>query len=274
MRVELITMWYNEEFLAPFFLNHYSWVDRIHILLDTDTDDRTESIARSYPNVEIEPFAFPDMLDDIIKSAAISARYVTLKDADYVIVVDSDEFIFTNAIVKPVKAHLTETSKDVYFVNLWQIYKHETDPPLDPAIPVYRQRRHGDPNMEDPGNVAYIKPIVVRGGLDLFWGIGNHYIVHNGIQLEWNTRTRHTETKLDVAVERPDMLQGSHWRLVDLDETIRRRLFNRKQRLSRVNLERRLGAHYHQVSEEEIIREYLDNRNRPVVIGEAEDTKC
>lgn len=273
MRVELITMWYNEEFLAPFFLNHYSWVDRIHILLDADTDDGTESIARRYPNVVIEPFAFPDMLDDIVKSAAISARYGTLRDADYVIVVDSDEFIFTNEILKPVKTHLAETSKDVYFVNLWQIYQHETDPPLDPAIPVYRQRRHGDPNMEDPRNAAYIKPLVVRGGLDLFWGIGNHYIVHDGRQLEWKNRVLHGEMALSVAVEGPEMLQGSHWRLVDLDETIRRRIRNRKARLSRVNLERRLGAHYHQVREEDIVKEYLDNRNRPIVIAEPGETK-
>ena len=61
MRIELITMWYNEEFLAPFFLNHYSWVDKIHIILTPVPTDRTEAIAKRYPNVEIEYFWFPDI---------------------------------------------------------------------------------------------------------------------------------------------------------------------------------------------------------------------
>ena len=59
MKIVLITMWYNEEFLAPFFLNHYKWVDKIHILLDADTDDNTEAIATGYSNVLIEHFNFP-----------------------------------------------------------------------------------------------------------------------------------------------------------------------------------------------------------------------
>ena len=34
MNIEVITAWYNEEILAPYFLKHYSFADRIHILLD------------------------------------------------------------------------------------------------------------------------------------------------------------------------------------------------------------------------------------------------
>lgn len=259
-------MWYNEEFLAPFFLNHYRWVDRIHIILDADTNDRTELIARRYPNVQIHQFRFPDMMDDILKSTVISQTYRSLDDADYVIVVDSDEFIFPWDLTQSVPGHLAETGKDVYFVNLWQIYKHESDPPLDPSIPVYLQRRHGDPDMESVENIGYLKPIIVRGGLNLFWGIGNHYIVHNGIKMEWASRDQAGHMQLDVAQEKAEMLQGAHWRLVDLDQTIKRRITDRKQRQSRVNLERGLTAHYHQVTEEDIIREYEAHKHDPVVI--------
>jgi hypothetical protein len=41
MRVETTTCVYNEEFLIPFYLNHYSWVDRINILFDVDTNDKS-----------------------------------------------------------------------------------------------------------------------------------------------------------------------------------------------------------------------------------------
>lgn len=266
MNVQLITMWYNEEFLAPFFLHHYDWVDKIHIILDADTSDSTEAIARHYPNVEIEYFRFPDMMDDVLKATVISQKYRMIDDADYVVIVDSDEFIFPFDLSQTVREHLAGTAKDAYFVNLWQIYKHETEPPLDPAIPIFEQRRHGDPEMESIENIGYLKPIVVRGGLDIFWGIGNHYIVSNGIKLEWETRALAGRTALDVAIEKDCMFQGAHWRLVDLDETIKRRIVNRKQRQSQINLDRGLTAHYHEITEADIIKEYEEHKHDPVVI--------
>lgn len=265
MNIQLITMWYNEEFLAPFFLNHYHWVDSIHIILDADTTDHTEAIARRYPNVQIEHFRFPDMMDDIIKSSVISQKYHQLSSADYVIIVDSDEFIFPFNTALTVRQHLEATARDAYFVNLWQIYQHESDHPLDPALPVYLQRRHGDPDMSHPDNIGYLKPIVARGGLDIFWGIGNHYIVSGGVKLEWLTRHLSSTTTLDVAVERADMLQGAHWRLVDLEQTITRRITNRRARQSMVNLDRGLTAQYHQVTEADIIQEYELHKHDPLL---------
>ncbi len=265
MNIQLITFWYNEAFLAPFFLNHYNWVDRIHIILDDDTDDDTETIALRYPNVSLERFRFPDKMDDIIKSAVISNKYQTLTDADYVVVVDSDEFIFCWEPTDPVRLHLQKTGLDIYFVNLWQIYQHETDQPLDPALPVWQQRCHGDPDMESVANTAYLKPIVVGGGLDLFWGIGNHYVVHNGIKLEWSSRELKDRLPYSVACERSLMLQGAHWRLPDLEQSITRRILHRKQRQSQVNLDRGLTAHHHEVTEESIRQEFNAHKQDPVV---------
>lgn len=259
-------MWYNEEFMAPFFLNHYSWVDKIHIILDADTSDRTESIARQFPNVEINSFRFPDMMDDIIKSAVVSQKYGMIRDADYVMIVDSDEFIFPYDLTATVKEHLARTPRDIYFINLWQIYKHEADLPLNSAVPVYLQRRHGDPDMESPENICYLKPIVARGGLDIFWGIGNHYVVYQGAKLEWSSRQLSQGLPLTVAMERNSMLQGSHWRLVDLDETIKRRIRDRRERQSMVNLDRGLTSHYHRITEEDILREYESHKHDPLVI--------
>lgn len=265
MNIQLITFWYNEAFLAPFFLNHYAWVDRIHIILDDDTDDQTEAIALCYPNVSIERFRFPDKMDDIIKSAVISNAYQTLTDADYVLVVDSDEFIFPWEPSDSVREHLQTTAQDIYFVNLWQIYQHETDQPLNPALPVWQQRCHGDPDMESVANSAYLKPIVVRGGLDLFWGIGNHYVVHNGIKLEWSSRALKDGLPYSVACERSLMLQGAHWRLPDLEQTITRRVVHRKLRQSQVNLDRGLTAHHHEVTEESIRQECDAHKQDPLV---------
>ena len=58
MKIDIITMWYNEAFLAPLFLNHYSFANTIHLLYDEDTTDNTLDIVSKYNNVKVIPFDF------------------------------------------------------------------------------------------------------------------------------------------------------------------------------------------------------------------------
>ncbi len=270
MKFELITIWYNEEFLAPFFLNHYRWVDKIRLIIDADTNDDTVAIASQYPNVTIEYFKFPDMMDDTIKAKKFNQAYHSVSNAEYVILVDSDEFIFCNDVEKPVSAHIAETAKDIYFVHLWQIYKHEMDAPLDPTLPVWLQRRHGDPNMNSEENLSYIKPCVLRSGLNVIIGRGNHFLCVENVTISilLNDGGKYIETlnQKRVTISQKDMLQGSHWRLVDVEETIKRRIINRKWRQSKHNLENGYTIQYHNVTKQDILNEYEANKNNPIVI--------
>ena len=259
-------MWYNEEYLAPYFLKHYSWADKIHIILDRDTCDNTEAIARQFPNVEIDYIQFPGMLDDIVKIKKFNHKYTTLTEADYVILVDSDEFIYCNDINVPVKSHLERTGKDIYFVNLWQIYENQFDLPMSLDVPVPYLRRHGDPDMEDAFNITYIKPAIVRGSRNICWDVGNHEVIYDGNSFKWATRNIETMKSMNVSIGDDEMRQGSHWRLVNLKETIKRRIHNRKNRMSATNLHYKLGSQYHDITEEEIIAEYNKNKNRPIVV--------
>ena len=262
MKIELITIWYNEEFLAPFFLNHYSWVDKIHILLDADTNDATEKITADYPNVSIEYFKFPDMMDDIIKARKINEKYRTIIDADYVIVVDSDEFIFCNMLDDSARKHIIEKNKSLYFATLWQIYQHESDSRLDPTKPLLRQRRNGDPAIAN----CYIKPVVARTGIDILWGYGNHSVVLDSKFMSWNTPNVDVMNEYYASVKPADMLQGAHWKLFDLDETIRRRIQNRTNRQSQFNIKVGLTHHHHKTCIDDIITEYNNMKCSPVVI--------
>ena len=262
MKIELITVWYNEAFLAPFFLDYYRWVDRIHILLDADTDDDTEAIAARYPNVSVEKFCFPDMMDDLIKSRKINEKYRSITDADYIIVVDSDEFIVCNRLEDLIKAHIAAKGKSLYFATMWQVYQHQTEGILDAAKPVMQQRRHGDPTIAN----CNIKPTIARTGLDLVWGVGNHSVVLDGKPVSWLTPNAASMAKLGVAVQPSDLLQGAHWRLFDLDQVIIRRTRNRTARQSRVNLATNLSSHLHKTSAEAIRNEYQQMKTCPVVI--------
>ncbi|MFH1028428.1 MAG: glycosyltransferase family 2 protein, partial [Pseudomonadota bacterium] len=267
MRIELITMWYNEEFLAPFFLNHYGWVDKIHILLDADTDDNTQAIATGYPNVSIEHFKFPDMMDDVIKARKINEKYRSITDADYVVVVDSDEFIFCNILDDSIKEHIEGKEKDFYFATLWQIYQHESDSRLDATKPVYRQRRNGDPIIAN----CYVKPVVVRAGLDVVWGPGNHTLVFDRKPMGWLTPNVDIMAGYNVSVYPDDMLQGAHWKLFDLEETITRRIRNRTNRQSDLHLASDLTTHHHKTCVDDIVEEYNRMKSSPIVI---KDRKC
>lgn len=262
MKFELISMWYNEAFLAPFFLNHYAWVDKIHILLDADTDDATEEIARRYANVSIERFTFPDMMDDLIKSRKINEKYRSITAADYVIVVDSDEFITCNRLADSVKDHIISKGKNLYFSALWQVYQHEYDQKLDATKPALQQRQHGDPSIAN----CNIKPTVAKAGLDVVWGVGNHAVVLNGQHMSWLTPNIDVMEENIVSVMPADMLQGAHWRLFDLEEVITRRTRNRSDRQSLVNLATNLSSHLHKASATDVVAEFNRMKTSPTVL--------
>lgn len=262
MRIELISMWYNEAFLAPFFFNHYNWVDKIHILLDADTDDCTEEIAARYPNVSLDRISFPDMMDDLIKSRKINEKYHSIKNADYVIVVDSDEFIACNMIAESVRNHISATQKDLYFSTLWQTYQHQDDTKPDSTKPTILQRRNGDPTIAN----CNIKPTIAKAGLDIVWGVGNHAVVLNGVHMSWLTPNLEIMARQNVSTTPAEMLQGAHWRLFDLEQVIIRRTRNRSCRQSLVNLSANLSSHLHKASANDIVAEFNDKKNSPIVI--------
>ena len=206
MKVELITMMYNEEFLIPFFLNHYSWVDEIVVLYDKDTNDNSESILCDANNVSILPFNMPDGMDDGYKSQLISDTYQG-SEADWVIVADADEFIFIS------KDDLGKISEDdqASCVVLYDVYRHVTESDLDPLQPIQSQRLHGCLDKQ------YIKPSIVRGGLsDISWGPGHHHLS-------------------GVANYHPTPFTGAHWANADLSFCINRRIYNRRDRQSPTN---------------------------------------
>jgi len=272
MNVELITMWYNEEFLAPFFLNHYSWVDKIHLILDADTNDRTEEIARSYPNVVIEPFKFPDMLDDNIMLEKFNQTYRSLTDCDYVMLASADEFVFCNELSKPVKQHIEDTKKDIYIAHLWTIYDNEHEKPLDTKVPVWEQRVHGDPDDTSWKSDFFHKPLLMKSNLDLHWGLGCHGLFYrkstqpNFTRIYWDKRDKIVYDNLNISIDPNDLLQGAHWHLVDLPQTIIRRVKNRKERLSQYNKTHGLGIQFFDVTPEKIVQEYMAHKNDPIVI--------
>lgn len=255
MKVEVITMMFNEEYLAPFFMGHYSWADKIKVFIDSDTTDNTELIVRNYPNSEVYKFKFPDMMDDLLKVGLLNDAYKA-SDADWVILVDADEFVFDTPAVRNIADILAwERTKgnDIIISKLYQVYRHITDKDLDVFMPAAPQRLHGDANTG--ANVCYNKPIVVRGGLPIGWTPGNHFIVDQGIR--YNLPSTVTPSGIKFADR---TLGGSHWAMADPCFCIERRCKGRRDRQSKFNLENKMTIQHHGITEKqiaEVCREHL-----------------
>lgn len=93
MKIEVYTICYNEEVLMPYFLRHYStFCDKITIY-DNYSTDKTIEIAKSNPKVIIIPYESGNTIrDDIYRE--IKNNCWKGSKADWVIVVDMDEFIY------------------------------------------------------------------------------------------------------------------------------------------------------------------------------------
>lgn len=244
MKITVIVACYNEETLLPLFLQHYAFADRIIVLLDSDTNDKSEKICKQFKNVEIVPFCFPDGMDDNMKMVFINEQAAKVKSG-WIIAVDADEFVFALPLQKKVRSVLEAEQGNIIEAHMWQVYKHKTEKPLDPKKPAVPQRRHGDPDFSRGLNAFYIKPCVVRAGCGVQWAPGCHQIIGECADMAVSTTKLH----------------GTHWAMADVDLAIQRRIYGRKLRQSKVNMEKGLSFHNHTVTPEDIVAECLEHEN-------------
>ena len=245
MTIEIITMWYNEEFLAPFFLRHYSYADKITLLYDRDTTDKTLEIATGYPNVVVKPFRFPDMLDEGIKQIRINNAYAE-SSCDWALLVDADEFAFVMRDAQPcadIRETLERCEADAIHMNFLEIHNHQNDAELDPALPAVPQRRHGV--------IGYGKPCAAKTGLGLTWSIGSHSLVKplpEGLRLLTG------------------ILHCAHWSMADPCFCFKRRLQDRRGRQSKINIERGMDCHNHSITLKDLKETVSKHLDDPIII--------
>jgi hypothetical protein len=165
LRIEVITTWHDQAALAPHFLDHYRYADRITVIVEAGTDDQTLAICARYPNVAVDHL--PAGAGDAERLARLNATYRALR-CDWVYAVEGHELLFrlpwgTN----PRPAMNLEHDFDVVRVRLWRVHRHRSDADLDPRRPAVPQRRHGEPHLGEQDPPA--RPLVVRGGFDGAW---------------------------------------------------------------------------------------------------------
>jgi hypothetical protein len=240
--ITIISAWYNEEFLARLFLNHYSFADQIIIMLDESTNDDTVNMITGFgmknktPEIDIKTLAMPNGMDDSLKQAQINTQYSNI-NIGWVIIVDADEFIY---IPDGGMSHfLNRVSVDVVRVDYFQMYQHASENKLDTDRPIFEQRRHGKRN----GLERWKKPAVARAGKNLSWAVGHHEITA--------VRNQYHDT----------MLTGAHLYMADYKLAVERRIKGRKDRMSLENRQAMLSAHNFGITEQQIYAECDSNSN-------------
>lgn len=90
-QINVFSIQYNEEFMLPHFLKHYSqFADRIFIIDDHSTD-MTAEIAKAHPMVTYLEYGFEGLNEDEF-SGTFESMYKTYP-SDWAVCVDGDEFI-------------------------------------------------------------------------------------------------------------------------------------------------------------------------------------
>jgi len=250
LKIAAVTMVYNEALILPYFLRHYEHLDEIHVLYETDSTDETLEILNQAKNLVIHKCHIEGGLDDTEKLRLINNTLHRIK-ADWVYVVDPDEFIFP--FNESSQDFLKRQYYDVVRAAIFQVYRHRTDKDLDPSLPPVPQRIHGDPDLfslypAEPNrsqNYVYVKPIVVRP-LTRIRFLNDQHFIEGDVQIS------------------PEFYIGAHWQMADPSIALRRRM-ERKARMSERNKDCGAGQQNWNITEEWIRAECDRHLDDPII---------
>lgn len=254
MEIEVISMMYNEAFLAPLFVRHYApWVDKFTVFYSESVDDtrrelETAAAQCGVKSLEIVPFEFPQGFDDLRKMKRIN-QAVRESTADFVICVDADEFVHPWPFegTSP-RDELAKETGNVVYCQMFQSYRHATEADIDRTKPPLFQRRHGDLafDLKGDGRVLrkdiYTKPCIVRPDSGAQFGMGCH--------------------ELQVSKRGSTIWRGVHWGKADSFCTLRY-VRDRRDRLSERNRLNGHGVQHFNATEAKILAELKAHENDP-----------
>jgi len=101
MKIEVFVLCYNEEIILPFFLQHYCDFANV-IIYDNESTDSSTAIAENFGAKVITYNTNKQIRDDVYLDIKNSCWKES--DADWVIVVDADEFIYHKNLVEILKS--------------------------------------------------------------------------------------------------------------------------------------------------------------------------
>ncbi len=109
MNIHVYTTTWNEEYILPYFLKYYSSFCSKIIVYDNNSTDSTAEIVKSYPNTEIFSYDTGNHFDESVLTSIRNTAYKNSRGkADWVFVVDADEFIYHPDIINLLEEYKKE----------------------------------------------------------------------------------------------------------------------------------------------------------------------
>jgi hypothetical protein len=242
MKISVLSSFYNDDPMIPYFMSHYAYADEIIALFNDNgraIDAPTEQAILSHPNARISAFDYPENKADYAFAIENANRIISQVDADWLIHVQGDELVFPIGM-RDVRETLRDADGVIIYAHLWWVYRHRTDADLDPSLPAIWQRRHGYPGREFFGAV---KPAIVKPSAGITYSIGAHNC--------HAARGERSSVRFD----------GAHWLNADPDMAVKRKMRGRRENVSRRSINDGMGSHMFDITEKQIRDEcekYLD----------------
>ncbi|RYF88860.1 MAG: glycosyltransferase family 2 protein [Chitinophagaceae bacterium] len=101
MRIHVYTLCWNEEKMLPFFIRHYQRFAEKIIFYDNESTDNSRRIIESSDKCEYRTYnSGNELRDDLYRELKNNVWKESRGKADFVIVVDTDEMIYTSYNIK------------------------------------------------------------------------------------------------------------------------------------------------------------------------------
>jgi glycosyltransferase involved in cell wall biosynthesis len=246
VRIQVYSICWNEAALLPHFLRHYRFAEKI-VIYDHNSTDDSVAIMRSFPNTTIRMLPFSDEIHE--------DHYLTIKNhayqecrgqADFVIVVDVDEFVYHPFLLDLLQSYKGSgvTLPKIKGYNMVS----ERFPEGHEAI--LRAVRHGVPDDVD-----------MDGYLNAY---GKRCIFHPSIDINYEPGCHECSPQGEVRESETAEIKMLHYKYLGLEYTLKR-FAAYKQRLSEENIKQGWGFQY-RWSEDRIVDLFNTMREKVVQV--------
>ncbi len=227
LKIHLYTFCYNEERIIPFFLKHYNqFVDRIFVF-DNQSNDTSRELLNKSPKVNVVDWDSGGIFrDDQLRNLKNRIWKRSRGIADFVMVLDMDEFIFYDNII----AALVKLKSENYSVIRFQGYEMVSEG--FPNKSFIDEVQHGVRNPQydkmvllDPNKIENIN-----------YSIGAHLALPEG----W----------VKIKMNDPGF-KLLHYRFLGIDYLLNKHA-SRAERLSEINIKNKWSYHFNLPREEQI----------------------
>lgn len=243
--IHVYAVCWNEEILLPYFLRHYSKIAEKIFIYDNMSDDNSITIIKSFPNTKVIRFdTRGEYREDVQQRIRLSEWKKSRGLADWVIIVDIDEFLYHKNLIK----YLTICKKKGITVPLTLGFDMVSETLPTSSGMIYDEIRLGVFNKD------YCKSCVFNPNLvyEINYGPGSHWAHPVG----------------KIVVDNSGELKLLHYRYISLNYLLERyKLYRARQ--SEINRKMGWGFQYH--CESEAIKKF--NMLKDSAVGVVTDNK-